>query len=195
VLTSPSIAEEEADIVKWIDGNGDYSTANVSARLPPEHDEYVTPAQLADKYRRDKIMQHMVHRCAVAENGCKKTAATPCKRGFDNKPTNGEPTSFSDKGKPIYQRGAGDGMIVSHNIDMLLDWDGHINVEYAANAKSVMYLYDYLFKGDLHQSISYWTYFSTFATYLSQSLLRYTYFSLFPLHVCRAEEGARSYSR
>jgi hypothetical protein len=28
-----------------------------------------------------------------------------------------------------------------------MDWDGHANVESAANAKSVMYLYDYLYKG------------------------------------------------
>jgi hypothetical protein len=147
-ILTPYHVENVEDIATWIDGTGDYSTANISCRLPPYHSQPATAAEWADNMRHDMIKKHMVHKCAVAENGCKKTATTPCKRGFDNKPTEGAATSFDPKGKPVYKRcGDRDSMIVSHNIHMLMDWDGHLNVEYAAGAKSVMYLYDYLFKG------------------------------------------------
>jgi hypothetical protein len=97
-------------------------------------------------------MKSMVHHCAVAANGCKKTACSACKRGFD-KPTNNEKTKFDEKGFPVYKRHEGDERIVAHNIRMLLDWDGgHMNVEFSGSAKSVMYLYDYLFKGTTNRS-------------------------------------------
>ena len=103
---------------------------------------------MADNIRHDLVKKHMLHHCAVAENGCKKTATTPCKRGFDEKPIQDE-TTFCAKGKAVYKRGSADAMVVAHNIHMLYDWAGHINVEFAASAKSVMYLYDYLFKGNM----------------------------------------------
>jgi hypothetical protein len=97
-------------------------------------------------------MKSMVHKCAVAENGCKKTSDSTCKRGFDSKSIQPR-TTFNPKGKPVYRRNKGDEKIVAHNMAMLLDWDGgHMNVEYSGNAKSVMYLYDYLFKGNHNQS-------------------------------------------
>jgi hypothetical protein len=137
------------DIISWIDGDGDYTTANISARLPPLHKHPVTPRHYADNVCHHAVKQSMVHKCAVAENGCKKTASCHCKRGFDStKPL--DRTKFDEKGKPVYKRSIGDEKIVSHNMAMLLDWDGgHMNVEYSGNAKSVMYLYDYLFKGEI----------------------------------------------
>ena len=39
-------------------------------------------------------------------------------------------------------------MVVPNNRDLLLDWEGHINVEYAGSTYSVLYLYKYLFKGN-----------------------------------------------
>jgi hypothetical protein len=38
--------------------------------------------------------------------------------------------------------------VVPHNREVLLDWDGHINVEYAGTSYTVLYLYKYLFKGN-----------------------------------------------
>ena len=39
-------------------------------------------------------------------------------------------------------------MIVPHNRNILLDWDAHINVEFAGTSFTVLYLYKYLFKGN-----------------------------------------------
>ena len=38
--------------------------------------------------------------------------------------------------------------VVPHNKELLLDWEGHINMEYAGTSNSVLYLYKYLFKGN-----------------------------------------------
>jgi hypothetical protein len=137
------------DIAAWIDGPGDYTTANISVRLPPKHDNPVTPRDFQDNECHDAIKKSMMHKCAVAENGCKKCASSPCKRGFDSKPIQ-DRTTFDGKGKPVYKRTKDDALVVSHNMAMLLDWGGgHLNVEYSGNAKSVMYLYNYLFKGNV----------------------------------------------
>lgn len=88
-----------------------------------------------------------MHKCAIAENGCKKTEATRCKRGFEDFSPCQE-TTFNAKGLPVYKRPTqNDILVVGHNMQMLLDWRGHMNVESASNQKSVLYLYDYLFKG------------------------------------------------
>jgi hypothetical protein len=38
--------------------------------------------------------------------------------------------------------------VILHNRELLLDWEKHINVEYAGTSNSMLYLYKYLFKGD-----------------------------------------------
>ena len=38
--------------------------------------------------------------------------------------------------------------VVPHNRELLLDWEAHINEEYAGTSNSVLYLYKYLFKGN-----------------------------------------------
>ena len=38
--------------------------------------------------------------------------------------------------------------VVPHNRELLLDWEGHINVKYTGTNNSVLYLYKYLFKGN-----------------------------------------------
>ena len=43
--------------------------------------------------------------------------------------------------------------VVPHNKLILLDWDGHCNVEYAGSARGVLYLYGYLFKGQKKVSL------------------------------------------
>jgi hypothetical protein len=92
-------------------------------------------------------MKHMVHKCAVADNGCKETPLSKCSRGFDSKELHPK-TTMDKKGFPIYRRDEeGDLKIVAHNPLMLMDWDGHCNVEWAAGPKSVLYLYYYLYKG------------------------------------------------
>ena len=43
--------------------------------------------------------------------------------------------------------------VVPHNKKILIDWNGHCNVEYAGSAKGVLYIYGYLFKGQKKVSL------------------------------------------
>ena len=58
-------------------------------------------------------------------------------------------TSFDEKGYPVYRRPRKvDQRIVPHNRDIVIDWDGHANLEFAASTYCIFYLYSYLFKGN-----------------------------------------------
>jgi hypothetical protein len=37
--------------------------------------------------------------------------------------------------------------VVAYNLQMMMDWDSHINVEYSGSGHCAQYLYKYLFKG------------------------------------------------
>ena len=88
----------------------------------------------------------MMHTCAVAENGCKDTANSRCRRGFNGDIV--ETTYIDEKGYPVYRkRTQDDAFVVSYNEDLLSDWEGHINVEFCGSSKCIFYLYKYLFKG------------------------------------------------
>jgi hypothetical protein len=133
----------------WSDGNwADKVIPNITAHLP---EEFLNPQNEWESSINDYracVKKHMVHKCSVSEiNGCKKTSGDACKRSFP-KPFNEGKTRFDDKGFPIYRRpNTDDSNIVAHCPLMLMDWDGHCNVEWAAGPKSVLYLYSYLFKG------------------------------------------------
>jgi hypothetical protein len=115
--------------------------------MPKRYTNPETPEQAAEEEYRELVSKHMVHKCAVAPNACKKTESSACKRGCDTNVFQSE-TTFDSLGYPVYPRSEeADLMVVPHNRRLLLDWNGHANVESAANAKSVMYLYDYLYKG------------------------------------------------
>jgi hypothetical protein len=48
----------------------------------------------------------------------------------------------------IYCRRQSDDLrVVLHNLQMMMDWDSHINVEYNGSAYCVIYIYKYCFKG------------------------------------------------
>ena len=56
---------------------------------------------------------------------------------------------FDEHGFPRYARPREcDLKIVPHNRQILLDWDGHSNVEYTTTTYTMIYLYKYLFKGN-----------------------------------------------
>ena len=64
-------------------------------------------------------------------------------------------TDFDGKGFPLYKRSnESDLKIVSHSHKLLLDWEGHANVEYAGSAFCVLYLYKYLYKGHKKVKVS-----------------------------------------
>ena len=71
----------------WVD-------EHISAKMPRKDEQ--DPYFLA-------VKKHMVHGCAVAANGCKATATSTCKRGYES--TELLPhTVFDERGFPHYQR-------------------------------------------------------------------------------------------
>jgi hypothetical protein len=98
------------------------------------------------------VTKHMQHKCAVAVNGCKKTEQSICSKGFDQ--TTVTHTHFDIKGHPVYKRNSRDDFkTVPYNREILLDWEGHANVEFSNSARNVLYLFNYLYKGCSKQSI------------------------------------------
>jgi hypothetical protein len=85
---------KKKEVIQWIDGythehpldNGqtakDVYFGHVIAYRPGKPEEAMidrTPSVEADIILDDVIGENQLHKCAVAENGCKKTADTPCK--------------------------------------------------------------------------------------------------------------------
>jgi hypothetical protein len=127
----------EAPTSQWIDDM-------ITARMPPRLHGRST---LQERKYRLYVETHMIHKCAVAENGCKDSPTCKCKRGYEDTIIQNY-TSFDDRGFPIYKRDYEcDLDVVPHNRELLLDWNGHSNVEYAGNTYCVLYLYKYLYKG------------------------------------------------
>lgn len=96
------------------------------------------------------IADLMMHKCSTAEaNGCKKSFAHPCKRGFDAYTDSKATTHIDNKGMARYRRRniGTDRYVVAHNELILKDLECHVNVEYAGTSTQVIYLYKYLFKG------------------------------------------------
>lgn len=96
------------------------------------------------------IENFMMHKCSTAEaNGCKKSFAHPCKRGFDAYSDSKATTHIDNKGMPRYRRRNidTDRYVVAHNELILRDMQCHVNVEYAGTSTQVIYLYKYQFKG------------------------------------------------
>ena len=117
---------------------------HIQARMPPEPND-----QSSDEDRRyyNCVLRDMVHVCSNAVNGCLDQHGN-CKRGYRTRDTMGQ-TTIDENGYPKYRRpNREDLKVVPHNREVLLDWDGHINVEYAGSSYTVLYLYKYLFKGN-----------------------------------------------
>jgi hypothetical protein len=119
----------------WID-------KHISACLPVLSDN---PS--AEELRAFNLVKNqMTHKHAKADNGCERADGT-CKRGFD-KTVITPRTTFDLRHFPVYKRlREADLLIVPHNLKILADWDGHANCEYAGSTYTVLYLYQYLFKG------------------------------------------------
>jgi hypothetical protein len=63
-----------------------------------------------------------------------------------SKPTNNE---SSEETWRYFNCVQGDDLkVVPLNREILVDWDGHINVEYVRNSYTVLYIYKYLVKGN-----------------------------------------------
>ena len=111
--------------------------------MPPEPNEFSSEE---DKSYYCSVVGNMMHVCSNAVNGC-LDANGKCKRGYSSRTIIVE-TTLDDNGYPVYRRRyERDFKVVPHNREILLDWDGHINIEYAGTTFTVLYLYKYLFKG------------------------------------------------
>jgi energy-coupling factor transporter ATP-binding protein EcfA2 len=94
------------------------------------------------------IEKHMIHGCSCAVNGCRKEAGGKCKYGYDTNVTTNT-TTIDERGYPKYRRPKPEDLrVVPHNRDMLMDWQGHCNLEFCGRSYAVVYLYNYLFKGN-----------------------------------------------
>jgi len=52
---------------------------------------------------------------------------------------------LDEHGYPLYKRvNISDLKVVPHNTNILLDWNGHANVEYSSSSYCIIYLYKYL---------------------------------------------------
>lgn len=123
-----------------------FATRYITATMPPESSE-VESAIEEDKLYYERVKADMIHVCSSAENGCIDSNGN-CKRGYKNRvPT--ESSTLDGNGYPKYKRPSDrDFKVVPHNRELLIDWEGHINVEYAGTSYTVLYLYKYLFKGN-----------------------------------------------
>jgi hypothetical protein len=94
------------------------------------------------------VRMHNTHKCAVAANGCKKQAGDICKRGYSRTETIPESYVNDVKNRIVYQRRMiCDLMIVPYNLQIMMDWDSHINVEFSGSAYCALYMYKYCYKG------------------------------------------------
>ena len=150
-------------VVDWIDGKTVVTEANgqrirevyypsVWAYRPGkptvQPNTPLTPDEEAQHLVDDLSGENQLHKCAVAENGCKATPDSACKRHFDRFIEN-DRTTFDEYGRPVYRRPTRrDLNVVGHNQFMLVDWGAHHNVESAVSVLSILYLYNYLFKGN-----------------------------------------------
>jgi len=130
----------------------EFIDAYISAELPQEYTtedliglQGAELAAMEDNIRYYNLMKKdMTHDCK--RGGC-KTEGNDCKWRYPHPVI--ATTHFDDKGIPHYRRRhACDANIVPHNREMLLDWDGHLNVEFCGTTFSLLYLYKYCFKGN-----------------------------------------------
>jgi len=136
--------EDKAGLSEWID-------YHITAAYPTTEldDEQLEANETFEKdlvYAKI-VKSHMIHKCFPECNGGCKNDKNICSKGYDsNILTN--TTKFDDKGFPQYKRPTIKSLyVVPHHRELLKDWNGHANVEYAGSTYTVIYLYKYLFKG------------------------------------------------
>jgi Helitron helicase-like domain at N-terminus len=146
------VTEKQNNHIKYIDGyidddNVEHLPEIVAYRPGKIKGNNLTPDQEAQNIYDDLIGETQIHTCAVGVNACKQKETDFCKRRFDRFSVS-ESTTFNKDGYPEYRRpNVCDLKVVGHNRCMLLDWRGHVNVEFATSVKSCLYLYSYLYKG------------------------------------------------
>ena len=96
----------------------------------------------------EMVRMNNTHKCAMAVNGCKKEADDKCRRGYGCTDIILDTYVNESTNRIVYRRRMEcDLMIVPYNLQMMMDWDSHINVEYSGSAYCALYLYKYCYKG------------------------------------------------
>jgi hypothetical protein len=107
--------------------------------------------EFTEKYKRKAVKMvcmNNTHKCATAINGCKKEADDECRRGYSCIETIFEMFVNEHTNRIVYRCRMECGMkIVPYNLQMMMDWDLHINVEYSGSEYCALYLYKYCYKG------------------------------------------------
>jgi hypothetical protein len=137
---APDISDQNnEDLINFVD-------SHFMAELPrfegEEHQNVYTmmnpESEFTQEYKEkavEMVRMHNTHKCSTSINGCKKDINAECKRGYSR----GEIVSetFVNKGtnRVVYwRRTKNDLLIVPCNLQMMMDWDSHINVEYSGSA-------------------------------------------------------------
>ena len=117
----------------------------ISAKLPVPRDDETDDVEL--RYC-ELVKSHMTHLCRANDvNGCLDKDGF-CKKKFS--PITVPETFLDEKSYPVYARPEDkDCYIVPHCRQMLLDCDCHVNTEFCASNYTLIYLYKYLFKGNV----------------------------------------------
>jgi hypothetical protein len=115
---------EHEDIVKWID-------ANICATMPQQPMDETSATYEEDLAYYNMVKKKNVHHHSTGEvNSCMENGQ--CKKGFSDTFFADE-SSINELGFPSYKRlTVADLMIVPHNRKLLMDWDGHVCLEFAA---------------------------------------------------------------
>jgi hypothetical protein len=145
-LTEAALYSDTAAVQTFID-------KHVFAEIPRQENFPQLTQEQFEQYR-ETVAGHMLHRCAVAINGCKKAHTDLCKHGYSR--TEPEPETLVDaRGYWHYRRRTQQDLnVVPHNDITTIDWGGHLNVEYSGTVQRVLYLFKYLYKGVKKQSVS-----------------------------------------
>ena len=107
---------------------------------------YSNPRRGPQEHGPHPNMRHPDPLCTRGCHHCKKKAdGVTCKSNFPFQAN--AYTHMGENGFVVYKRAAGDEFIVPYNPWLTLEFDAHVNVEYAATKNCIAYLYKYLFKG------------------------------------------------
>ncbi len=84
----------------------------------------------------EMVCKHNLHKCAITVNGCKKDKSDSCRRGYSHTETINETYVDELADRVVYRRWHCDDLrVVPYNLQMMMDWDSHINVEYGFNGQ------------------------------------------------------------
>jgi hypothetical protein len=94
------------------------------------------------------VRMNNTHKCATAINRCKTDDSDKCKRGYSHTELISETYVNEVINRIVYQqRMECDLKIVPYNLQMIMDWDSHLNIEYSGSAYCALYMYKYCYKG------------------------------------------------